>query len=658
MKYRPEIDGLRALAVVPVILFHAGIEPFSGGFVGVDVFFVISGYLITTIIINDLSGDKFSIINFYERRARRILPALFFVVLVCLPFAWFSLIPSDLKAFGASLAAVATFSSNILFWLESGYFDTAAELKPMLHTWSLAVEEQYYILFPIFLLATWKLGVRWAVLLSVALFIVSLGIAHWATNFSPRPKVVSGAFFLLPARGWELLIGVFAAFYLKYFGYLKSNPINQGLSLIGFAMVIGSIFVFDRTTPFPSLYALLPTLGTGLIIVSATPATIINRTLSIAPIVGIGLISYSAYLWHQPIFVFARYNLSAEPSTVLLLIFSAASLLFAYISWRYVEKPFRDKRKTSRNFIFGFSAAGMLIFTLIGLFTYSQNGFESIKYADLNRWLASQGNDSFEHDNYVLQEKSWETLRSLADNQEYSVTGNQFDNELWFDLSDDSRVKMLLVGNSHSNDLFNVLNFSPELRERFQLARYGVQIGSLKEEFYSTPNYQHAETIMIVSRYGDFDIKRLPGIIDRMQADAKKVYLVSEIFRYPSIAGVTTADVIIQKEFSRTNSLAELAERVNSDFTKLYNEGYVGQEFDHWKSTTAEIVRIASTDDDLTVLDRMDYVCPDEICLSVDEDLTKLFSDGQHHTLYGAKFFGQNLDTTKFYQQLVSGSGG
>lgn len=158
MNYRREIDGLRALAVLPVILFHAGFETFSGGFVGVDVFFVISGYLITTIILSELEQGKFSIANFYERRARRILPALFFVLLVCIPFAWFWLLPSDMIDFSKSLVAVSVFASNIMFWRESGYFDTAAELKPLLHTWSLAVEEQYYVFFPLFLILFWKLG--------------------------------------------------------------------------------------------------------------------------------------------------------------------------------------------------------------------------------------------------------------------------------------------------------------------------------------------------------------------------------------------------------------------------------------------------------------------------------------------------------------------
>ena len=152
MNYRPEIDGLRAIAVLPVVLFHAGVGLFGGGFVGVDIFFVISGYLITTIIISEMAEDRFSVINFYKRRARSILPALFFVMAVCLPFAWLLLVPNELKDFGQSIVLVSIFSSNILFWIEAGYFDAAAELKPLLHTWSLAVEEQYYLLFPIFLL--------------------------------------------------------------------------------------------------------------------------------------------------------------------------------------------------------------------------------------------------------------------------------------------------------------------------------------------------------------------------------------------------------------------------------------------------------------------------------------------------------------------------
>ncbi|MDB9794537.1 acyltransferase [bacterium] len=375
MKYRPEIDGLRALAVLPVILFHAGFEWFSGGFVGIDIFFVISGYLITTIIISEIADNNFSIVNFYERRVRRILPALFFVLLACLPFAWLWLPPTDLKDFGQSLIAVSTFSSNILFWLESGYFDSAAELKPLLHTWSLAVEEQYYILFPIFLMLTWRLGIKWVSILLSIVFFISLGVAVWGTQYATHPKIISGAFFYFPTRGWELLIGVFAAFYLKYNKHLKSHSLNQALSLLGFGMILYSIIAFDERTPFPSLYTLIPSMGAGLLILCAVPKTLIHKLLSLKIIVGIGLISYSAYLWHQPLLAFARHRLLGEVSELILITLCLTSFAMAWFSWRFVEKPFRDKKAIAQKKIFLFSLLGIGVFCSIGLSLHLKEGY-------------------------------------------------------------------------------------------------------------------------------------------------------------------------------------------------------------------------------------------------------------------------------------------
>jgi peptidoglycan/LPS O-acetylase OafA/YrhL len=193
MQYRREVDGLRTLAVVPVILFHAGFNFFSGGFVGVDIFFVISGYLITTILVSEKEYGTFSLINFYERRARRILPALFVVMFFCLPCAWLWLLPQDMERFARSLVAVSTYTSNILFWFESGYFDTSAEFKPLLHTWSLAVEEQYYLFFPIFLTLIWKLGRKNIFVILVFISILSLGVAQWGASAKP-----ASTFYFLP----------------------------------------------------------------------------------------------------------------------------------------------------------------------------------------------------------------------------------------------------------------------------------------------------------------------------------------------------------------------------------------------------------------------------------------------------------------------------
>lgn len=370
MKYRREIDGLRALAVIPVILFHAGIKVFSGGFVGVDVFFVISGYLITTIILAEMEQGKFSLVNFYERRARRILPVLFFVMLLTTVAAWLMLLPSDMKDFSRSLVAVCVFASNILFWRESGYFDTAAELKPMLHTWSLAVEEQYYVVFPLLLMLTWKLGRRWILVLLALAGLASLGVAQWGSARMP-----TAAFYLLPARGWELLIGAMAAFYLSNGNRPSVGRHTRELGgVIGLALILYAIFFYDNHTPFPGIYALVPTVGAVLIIICAQQDTFIGRIMGMRVLVGVGLISYSAYLWHQPLFVFARHRGLTESDHEVFLALFAVSLLLAYMSWRFIEQPFRNKTRIGRSTVFTFALAGNALFIAFGLLGNSRNG--------------------------------------------------------------------------------------------------------------------------------------------------------------------------------------------------------------------------------------------------------------------------------------------
>lgn len=364
MEYRREIDGLRALAVLPVILFHAGFETFRGGFVGVDVFFVISGYLITTIILAELEQGKFSIINFYERRARRILPALFLVMLACIPFACFWLLPSDMKDFSKSLVAVSVFVSNILFLRESGYFDTVAELKPLLHTWSLAVEEQYYVIFPLFLMLFWKLGKRWILVSLGLVFVSSLALAQWAAFAKP-----AAAFYLLPTRGWELLIGAFAAFYLSQTNFKDfGKGISEFGGWLGVALILYAVFTYSKATPFPGLYALVPTIGSVLIILLATQQTTVGNFVGNKAFVRIGLISYSAYLWHQPLFAFARQISLTEPSNGIYLILSISSFVLAYFTWRYVEAPFRRRENFNRKSIFKLSLIFTVFFASLGFF--------------------------------------------------------------------------------------------------------------------------------------------------------------------------------------------------------------------------------------------------------------------------------------------------
>ena len=371
MIYRREIDGLRAVAVLPVVLFHGGIEFISGGFAGVDVFFVISGYLITALIVQDLEKGRFSILEFYERRTRRILPALFVMLAVSSVLAALWMAPSQMAYYSKALASVALFASNIFFWRNSGYFDTGSESNPLLHTWSLAVEEQFYILFPLFMLAAWRFGrsrVFWMLVLAA---LVSLLLTEPGWRFKAWAN-----FYLLPTRAWELLAGSLCALWLT----ARPQRENDLLAAAGLGAILTSFFLFDRNTPFPSFRTVLPVGGTALLILFAGPATLTGRLLALKPIVGIGLISYSVYLWHQPLLAFLRVRSLDAPSPELLLFAALLSLPIGYLSWRFVEQPWRKGqgarfRSLSTAKTLSCALAGLVVVVSVGAWGTVSDGF-------------------------------------------------------------------------------------------------------------------------------------------------------------------------------------------------------------------------------------------------------------------------------------------
>jgi peptidoglycan/LPS O-acetylase OafA/YrhL len=435
--YRPEIDGLRAIAVLAVIFFHAKFKGFSGGFIGVDIFFVISGYLITSIIVSEMRAGRFSLLTFYERRARRILPALFLMMLVCVPFAWFYLDAPDFRLFSKSLIAVPTFSSNILFWKETGYFDTTSELKPLLHTWTLALEEQYYLLFPLLLMASWKLGLkRIAVLLGAVTIAALLMAQQGAVSDS------AAVFYLLPTRAWELLLGSFIAFYFTWrprqlvVTDIRTLRLNQAMSALGMLLIGYALLAFDENTAYPGFNALFPTLGTVLIIVFGNRRTLVGHVLSRRLFVGVGLISYSAYLWHQPVFAFARNISIAEPSGLTMLLLSLLSFALAYLSWRFVEQPFRTQNTLSRSRILKLSASVSLLFIGIGMAGYLSNGFES----------------RFSPDVAISSSFAEPTLRNQCDTH-YDGKGWDIDFCLFGDPLKTSHPDIAVFGDSHAEAL-------------------------------------------------------------------------------------------------------------------------------------------------------------------------------------------------------------
>ncbi len=355
LRYRPEIDGLRAIAVFVVIMYHAGYSWFSGGYIGVDVFFVVSGFLITSIICAEMETNRFTIARFYERRARRILPALLFVILTALPFAWLWLMPAELKDFTQSLWSVLYFGSNVLFWRKTDYFQTAADLKPLIHTWSLSVEEQFYILYPPILMSLRRFGQRATLICLASLFLTSLILAQWSVNNAPR-----AAFFLLPHRSWELLAGALSAFYYRSRGASFPPLLSAAVSALGMALILVPVFGYDNQTVFPGLAALPPVIGTALILLFSNKSNIAGKALSQRALVGVGLISYSAYLWHQAIFALFKERFGIHSFDLYAPILILATFGLACISYWLVERPFR-RRATVGQLVSAMASCGIVV---------------------------------------------------------------------------------------------------------------------------------------------------------------------------------------------------------------------------------------------------------------------------------------------------------
>ena len=372
MHYRREIDGLRALAVVPVILFHAHVTWLPGGFIGVDIFFVISGFLIASLLAEDLSTGRYSLASFYERRVRRIFPALTLVLVATLPPAFMLLLPSQIEDFSASLAAVVVFLSNFFFLSQVGYFSPDAELQPLLHTWSLAVEEQYYLLFPPLLALLWRRGPRLTYAVLGVLALASFLLALWGAAENPGRN-----FYFTGSRAWELLAVAIAALVFRS----KAIPGNNPLAVLGILAVIGAICLWGHDTPAPGPWMLAPVIGTALILLFAQSGTRTARVLSHPGFVGIGLVSYSAYLWHQPLFAFARHYYVAEPPAAVMACLIVLTFGLAWGSWSLVEQPFR--RRTApllprrRNLFLVAGLVGSLLF-IVGAAGKATGGFRDL----------------------------------------------------------------------------------------------------------------------------------------------------------------------------------------------------------------------------------------------------------------------------------------
>ncbi|WP_300019909.1 acyltransferase family protein [uncultured Roseobacter sp.] len=391
--YRPEIDGLRTIAVVPVVLYHAGVSWMSGGFVGVDVFFVISGFLITGILFQDIQRDRFSLLTFYERRIRRIFPALFTVFAVSMVLASGLLLWDEFNEFARSLFFSTFFLANHYFMGDTGYFAGAAEVKPLLHMWSLAVEEQFYIVFPVYLLIVAKYRQSWLLPLTALLLVLSLVFCIILTGLNPDT-----AFYIAPTRAWELLAGALLAILPRRF--FATGLAAQIIGALGLGAIFYAILNFDHGTVFPGSAAIVPVLGTVAIIYSSTrQVTAVGAFLSLAPMRFVGLISYSLYLWHWPLIVFYRFWRLEEPEPVEMYGIVLLSVVMATLSWHFVERPFRTRSLlATRKSTLTFGVVLMMVFGAVALVVDLKDGFIN-RYPPAVNAALSLRHDSWRRDN-------------------------------------------------------------------------------------------------------------------------------------------------------------------------------------------------------------------------------------------------------------------
>ena len=626
MIYRKEIDGLRALAVLPVVLFHAGFESFSGGFIGVDVFLVISGYLITSIILVEQEKEAFSLVSFYERRARRILPALFLVIFISIIFSYLLMTPGQLIDFAESVIASSLFVSNFHFFQEAGYFSVASELKPLLHTWSLAIEEQFYIFYPLILVFMFSFGRKIIISFLIFSFVFSLILSNFLSTSMP-----SANYYLIPTRAWELLMGCLGAFYLqnKDATQINNNFLSEVLSLSGVFVLLSSFFIIDDTFPFPSIWTLLPTIGTLLIIVYGTQETITGRFFSNKIFVGLGLISYSLYLWHQPIFAFSRLLKGDDLNQYHYFILILLSIGLSYVSWTYFENSFRKKNSISSKSLYVLIISFIIFFLSFAAATFYTSGFKA-RY-------------EFSNDQLV---KTNEEFSSYVQTSFQNHTLVTFDSSI-------KLKKLFIIGDSYAKDLFNIL-LESDLKDHYQVSTHLI----------------HADCGALLLR----DYKTISPFTDSRCTNLGSDFLPNGRFEEESVMNLIkdSDEIWITHSFNRRDwlieflplSLENLKELTDADITiyghkdfgeidfKKYllmtNEQRIQEKFKLNDRFIDQNILIQKALKKKNYIDLFKFYC-DEVysCNLFDTNGFLLSYDGSHLTKEGAIYFGKELSKLK-----------
>ena len=627
LEYRPEIDGLRAIAVGAVIVYHAQIRIFEklllpGGFLGVDIFFVISGYLITYLIFKEkFSSNNFSFKKFYERRARRILPALFFMLIIMFPFSYIVLMPSDLKEYALSNLFSIGFTSNYFFYFnETEYGSIDGLLKPLLHTWSLGVEEQFYIFFPILMILFLNKG--WSFKAFSFLFILlSFFFSCYLSIYNNQLS-----FFSLPTRVWELFFGSLTA-YLIFFNkidFIKKNVLNL-LSYIGIISILLSFILFEKNTYHPSYLTLFPVIGTCFIIINFKSDNIIHKILSSKVFVFVGLISYSLYLYHYPIFSFSRYyslisgyNLYGKIA-IMLVIF-----LISYLSYSFIEKPFRNKKKVSFNKLLWFLS--LVIFLIISASALILND--------------------------KIENKKFNIISGFSlDNRFYKNERSRYQSNQKLD---ENKKNILLIGNSHAKDSYIIFNemlvdnsnlnfilFSTQIKCLKDLSKNelcGKKINKSQIELFNKSDY-----LVLSTLWHEEDLIYLEKIINKLDKPKDKLILMSTspTFHWTNVFTLLDQFVLENKRKPNFKEIEQLEKELFKQIPKSI-----------FKNN--EKLKEISKKNNLIYLDKFDYTCDlnKSRCHILTDKGKKIYYDNSHYTLDGSLYFVElfkNLGWSKLF---------
>ncbi|MBJ2221066.1 acyltransferase family protein [Pseudomonas sp. MF7453] len=643
LKYRPDIDGLRAFAIITVVLFHAFPSFVPGGFIGVDIFFVISGYLISSIIFKELNAGSFSFSGFYQRRIKRIFPALVLVLAACYIFGWFALMASEFKMLGKHMISSIGFVQNIVLYKESGYFDTASELKPLLHLWSLGVEEQFYFLFPLIAWAMWRYR-KWAFPFLIIAAVVSFGADVHKLKADP-----SAAFYLPQYRFWEILVGSLLAYAAVFHpaaiacsrtGTTARKTAFNAISLLGVLLLIASVAIIDKSKSFPGAWALMPVMGSALLILSGPNTWLNDRVLASRVFVGIGLISYPLYLWHWPVITFMRIVGADELSVWKGVIAITASFLLAFVTYKFIELPFRAaKLKLSKTGVLVFLGC---IVAISGTLSFYKDGLPGRAAVVDREEYAQYFNNYAPSWNYFKTHNTSETYRYDCDfyDMDSHLSGNAT-NEPKAQIAPScytptSKSVVMVWGDSHAQQLlYGLKQDLPSDVSLIQVASSGCVANipnpqAPDKKYCDRSNtvaleviHKVAPQILVIAQIGGHDMfNNLAALVERAKGyGVKHVIVVGPVPRY----NTALHQMVIRKYWFNT--------------PKRVNENFAGDIFptDTWlkkRASTAGFEYVSA----------LDAFCNSEGCMTYvgDDRKTGLVTfDVGHLTSKASEFFAR-----------------